>query len=122
MKSAEHTDLTKKIATALKATRKLQGLSQTELGMIMNVSFQQIQKYEKGTNRIPMTNLFHALDKMDVHPQEFLKLLDNQKEKKRPLPDLSFQEIQLIKKFRKIRSESAKKALLRFMASIYRNN
>lgn len=36
----------------LREARLLAGLSQTDLGTMFGVSFQQIQKYEKGLNRI----------------------------------------------------------------------
>ena len=35
-------------------------MSQRKLGEILGVSFQQIQKYERGTNRIAVTILVHA--------------------------------------------------------------
>lgn len=34
------------------ALRKARGLSQTALGTAVGVTFQQVQKYEKGTNRV----------------------------------------------------------------------
>jgi transcriptional regulator with XRE-family HTH domain len=36
----------------IRARRNQQGLSQEELGEGLGVSFQQVQKYEKGTNRV----------------------------------------------------------------------
>ena len=36
----------------IRARRNQQGLSQEELGDALGVSFQQVQKYEKGTNRV----------------------------------------------------------------------
>jgi transcriptional regulator with XRE-family HTH domain len=35
------------------------GLSQTELGNKLGITFQQIQKYEKGTNRVSAGRLLH---------------------------------------------------------------
>ncbi len=32
--------------------RMILGMSQTELGDAVNITFQQVQKYEKGTNRV----------------------------------------------------------------------
>lgn len=45
------------IAARLRMLRQAQGLSQTEVGIFLGVSFQQVQKYEKGTNRIPTDKL-----------------------------------------------------------------
>jgi transcriptional regulator with XRE-family HTH domain len=36
----------------LRARRMMLGMSQTELGAALGVTFQQIQKYEKGANRV----------------------------------------------------------------------
>ncbi|MEJ1994246.1 MAG: helix-turn-helix transcriptional regulator [Limibacillus sp.] len=40
------------IGKRLRQLRTERGLTQTQLGDMLEVSFQQIQKYEKGTNRI----------------------------------------------------------------------
>lgn len=40
------------IGKRLRQLRTDRGLTQTQLGELLDVSFQQIQKYEKGTNRI----------------------------------------------------------------------
>lgn len=36
----------------IRALRLAAGLSQTEVGDALGITFQQIQKYEKGTNRV----------------------------------------------------------------------
>jgi transcriptional regulator with XRE-family HTH domain len=40
------------IGKRVRTLRLQRGLSQTELGNLIQVTFQQVQKYEKGTNRI----------------------------------------------------------------------
>ncbi len=40
------------IGQRVRTLRLERGLSQTELGTLINVTFQQVQKYEKGMNRI----------------------------------------------------------------------
>jgi len=40
------------IGQRVRALRLQRGLSQTELGQLISVTFQQVQKYEKGANRI----------------------------------------------------------------------
>ena len=41
----------------LKARRLMLGLSQEELGNAIGLTFQQVQKYERGTNRISVSRL-----------------------------------------------------------------
>jgi transcriptional regulator with XRE-family HTH domain len=45
------------IGERVKAARRESGMSQGELGAELGVTFQQIQKYEKGKNRIPADRL-----------------------------------------------------------------
>jgi transcriptional regulator with XRE-family HTH domain len=45
------------VGNNLKIYRVRAGMSQTDLGEKVNVTFQQIQKYEKGTNRISASKI-----------------------------------------------------------------
>ena len=42
------------------------GLSQTELGQKLGVTFQQIQKYENGTNRVSCSRLYETSVALEV--------------------------------------------------------
>ena len=53
------------------AFRRARGLSQTELARRLAVSFQQIQKYETGANRISASRLWAAGQAMDVPIDDF---------------------------------------------------
>jgi transcriptional regulator with XRE-family HTH domain len=46
------------IGSRMREGRTALGLSQEELGKTLGVSFQQVQKYEKGINRISAARLF----------------------------------------------------------------
>ena len=54
------------VGSRLHMRRTLFGLNQTELGEALGVTFQQIQKYEKGTNRISASRLFDLSHVLDV--------------------------------------------------------
>ncbi len=43
----------------LRNVRTLRGISQSALAKEIDVTFQQVQKYEKGTNRISLSKLVH---------------------------------------------------------------
>lgn len=51
--------------------RMLVGFSQEKLGVSMGLTFQQIQKYEKGVNRIGASRLFRLSQVLDVPVQFF---------------------------------------------------
>lgn len=46
--------------------RVLQGMSQKKLGQALGIAFQQVQKNEKGTNRIGSSRLFQLSQALDV--------------------------------------------------------
>jgi transcriptional regulator with XRE-family HTH domain len=46
------TDVDRLVGLRITALRKARGLSQTALGNAVGVTFQQVQKYEKGQNRV----------------------------------------------------------------------
>jgi transcriptional regulator with XRE-family HTH domain len=51
--------------------RQLKRITQAELGMELGVSFQQIQKYEKGANRLSASKLMKAAEVLEVSPSFF---------------------------------------------------
>jgi len=51
--------------------RMMLGMSQTKLGDALGVTFQQVQKYEKGTNRIGAGRLQHISSILQVPPTFF---------------------------------------------------
>ena len=52
----------------IKAQRRLVGMSQNTLADRLGVTFQQIQKYERGQNRISASKLCHIARSLDVSP------------------------------------------------------
>ena len=48
------------VGARLRMRRMMLGMSQGRLGQLLGVTFQQIQKYEKGTNRISASRLKEA--------------------------------------------------------------
>ncbi len=48
------------VGTRLRLRRTLIGMSQEQLAAALNITFQQVQKYERGTNRISASRLFQS--------------------------------------------------------------
>ena len=65
------TEADRKIGSRIAAVRAAQGLSQTALGHAIGVSFQQVQKYEKGRNRIGAGRLQTIADLLNVPVETF---------------------------------------------------
>ena len=65
-------ELDREIGARLRHIRNVRGLTQEDLGKVVGVSFQQIQKYERGTNRISSSTLVLLARALDVSPGELL--------------------------------------------------
>ena len=61
------------VGSRVRLRRMLLGMSQEKLGNAMNLTFQQVQKYEKGVNRIGASRLFHISKILDVPVQFFFE-------------------------------------------------
>ena len=54
------------VGSRIRMRRKMLGLSQEKLGEKLGITFQQIQKYEKGTNRVGASRLQAMSEALDV--------------------------------------------------------
>jgi len=54
------------VGARLKLRRKLLGKTQGELGAAVGLTFQQIQKYERGSNRMGSSRLYQFAEFLDV--------------------------------------------------------
>jgi transcriptional regulator with XRE-family HTH domain len=61
------------IGQKIRTRRILLGLSQTELADAAGISFQQIQKYEKGSNRVGASRLQQFSETLGVPPSYFFE-------------------------------------------------
>jgi transcriptional regulator with XRE-family HTH domain len=55
--SSSHVDISIRLGRELRSLRKSHGLSQKEIASTLGISYQQVQKYEAGQNRISLENL-----------------------------------------------------------------
>lgn len=70
-------DIDKEIGAKLSVMRRLNGMSQSELGEKLDLTFQQIQKYESGKNRISSSTLIRICNIFQVTPNSFASGLDD---------------------------------------------
>jgi transcriptional regulator with XRE-family HTH domain len=68
MKEATGT-VDKEIGTRMRSRRMIIGMSQEKLGEMLGLTFQQVQKYEKGTNRISVGRMIDIAKVLgvDIH-------------------------------------------------------
>ena len=63
----------KHVGSRVRMRRVLLGLSQEKLGEALGLTFQQVQKYEKGTNRIGASRLQQISKTLQVPPSFFFE-------------------------------------------------
>jgi len=100
-------------------------LSQEQLGDLLSLTFQQVQKYEKGVNRVSAGRLFEIASVMGVPVNYFYdgaedeleeedryRLAEGGPDEAPRAPLLDTETLDLITAFRKIEDESLRKSLL----------
>jgi transcriptional regulator with XRE-family HTH domain len=65
--------LEERIGCNLRRAREKRNLSQTELGDQFGITFQQIQKYESGKNRMGASLLYRAAGVLNVRLSQFFR-------------------------------------------------
>lgn len=63
----------------MRARRELRGLPQKELARQLGISFQQVQKYESGANRISASKMWQLCEVLDVAPGYYFEGLESRK-------------------------------------------
>jgi transcriptional regulator with XRE-family HTH domain len=59
------------VGNRIRMRRLIVGISQEKLGELLGITFQQVQKYEKGANRISASRLYYAAKTLGVPVQFF---------------------------------------------------
>ena len=96
----------KEIGGKIKECRKRMGLSQEALAELIGLSFQQVQKYESGVNRLNTDKLQAIANALSVPAASFFE--------DQPIEALPFsdQERQLIETFRSIKDGKIKNCIV----------
>ena len=131
--SAEPID--KHVGKRLRVRRSLLGLSQEKLAEQVGVTFQQIQKYERGTNRVSSSRLYqfsiilgvpidYFFDEMDkaIEPESTLGMSDNSQESfgTDDAEDImqNKETIKLVRTYYKIKDKNARQDILKLMNTL----
>jgi transcriptional regulator with XRE-family HTH domain len=108
------------IGSLIRIMRKAAGLSQMGLAERVGISYQQIQKYEKGVSEISVSRLSQIAHALNIPLSRFVP--DEERmmvsEAVSPYGALSDNEIELLKLFRKIRDKKLRDGFLIAIKSI----
>ena len=123
------------VGSRLRQRRALLGMSQTDLGKAVGLTFQQVQKYERGFNRISSSRLFEFAKVLDVPVAHFFEGLDaaavgGKRKPGRPKSveksadgDLNTKRetLELVRAYYKIRSKSLRAKTLELIEALARD-
>ena len=113
LRRANSTD--RAVALRVRALRLARGMTQSELGRRLGVSFQQVQKYENGTNRIGAGRLARIAKVFDV---PLAALFDAPRRRRQSAADplamlRTAGAVRLLQAYGGIRSATVRRALVR---------
>ncbi|HUZ74082.1 MAG TPA: helix-turn-helix transcriptional regulator [Stellaceae bacterium] len=101
------------VGKRLRQARLLAGLSQEELGDGIGVSFQAVQKYEQGENRLSASRLFRAAKLLQQPVSFFFELLEGDPpDAAAAAATFSRDEIDLVRHYRLIDNQEVREHLL----------
>ena len=66
-----------RVGARIRVRRKLRGMSQTQLAGALGLTFQQVQKYERGSNRVSASKLYEIARTLEVPIAYFFQGLPN---------------------------------------------
>lgn len=102
------------VGKKLKQIRTLRRLSQTDVAKQLKLSFQQIQKYEIGSNRVAASRLFELAQILDVSPSFFFEgLHDNTNDAPKSDPS-----IEIVSALASIKDDAIKSRIVTFIEDI----
>lgn len=103
------------VGLKLREARAAKAMSQEELGRKLGISFQQVQKYEKGTNRIGCSRLWEICKHLELPVSYFFDGLDDEVPSQKALPRMTIQRAQAIEG---ISNENVKKGILGLIKAV----
>ena len=115
------------VGDRVRQRRTLLGMSQMDLGKALDLSFQQVQKYESGKDRIAASRLFqlsHVLDvplsyffddMPDLGPDAMPSLSKTKREDFEPDPPVKQETIELVRAYYRNRDRKVRDALRRLV-------
>ena len=109
----------KRVGACVRAARVKAGLSQSKLATELGITFQQLQKYEKGKNRIAVSTLMLIADALALPVQSFFDSVEQQVGDRGDWPDLlSKDNIRLIRAFSNIGDPEVRRRIMGLILAV----
>lgn len=121
MREKSPTEVDVAVGRNIRIYRQHAGMSQSELGEQIGVTFQQVQKYEKGANRVGASRLVQIAQALDVHlPTLFEGVKDHAKPTGMSPLDMikDAATLDLVRSFAEISDARLRRAIVNLVAQI----
>jgi transcriptional regulator with XRE-family HTH domain len=105
------------VGKRIRFKRKMIGLTQSDLGGKVDLTFQQIQKYEKGENRVSASKLYQIAQILDTNVSFFFDGYNDIVNEREEITD-DKQSVDLVKSFKSIKNPKVKKRIMMLIDSV----
>lgn len=105
------------VGKRIRFKRKMIGLTQSDLGGKVDLTFQQIQKYEKGENRVSASKLYQIAQILDTNVSFFFDGYNDTVSKREEITD-DKQSVDLVTSFKSIKNPKVKKRIMMLIDSV----
>lgn len=110
--AGESNTISKTVGQRIKSVRRCLGITQRELGSMIGLTFQQVQKYENGSNRISIDRLVEIANVLNTKVTIFLDELTDDKKTSIERELFSGNTVEIIKALRQIKSDTSRELIL----------
>ncbi len=104
------------VGKRVKEIRTMRGLTQSNVADMLGISFQQLQKYETGANRVSASRMFELAQLLKVPPAYFFEGLEGQDYK--TMPPMDIETARIANLLSSIKNEKLKKRLFTLISEI----
>lgn len=109
----------KRVGACVRAARVKAGLSQSKLAAELGITFQQLQKYEKGKNRVAVSTLLLIADALSLPVHSFFESVERQATDATDWPDLLTKDnIRLIRAFTNIGDPEVRRRIMGLILAV----
>ncbi|HBR69680.1 MAG TPA: transcriptional regulator [Rhodospirillaceae bacterium] len=110
------------VGKRIKALRLVRGLSQEQVAQELGVSFQQVQKYEKGKNRLSASRIYALSEVLGVEVNDFYSDTEmrsgNTVKHLSVLESIGKEELEIIRLFERLSNRNVKKNFVKLLKSL----
>ena len=108
------------VGKRIKEIRTVRGLTQSNVADHLGISFQQLQKYETGANRVSASRMFELSKLLDITPAFFFEGLEGQNYD--TMPPMDMETARIASALSRIKNKKLKSRINTLISEIVRSS